>query len=230
MSLIFNTEAIKELMESFYNLSGIRFVLFDTDFREILSYPAENCDFCKIMKSCPQTRRRCNYADRRSFEKSEKANGLILYKCHAGLVEAVMPLHDNEKIIGYLMFGQITDSPDKTPLFDKIPIWVQKYNLDVTALKNSIDNIAYIPNIQIQSAAKIMEACTSYIILKELVTPNDNKILESAKRYIKSHLEENIEIEDLCKDLQVSRTKLYDIFRNEQKMGITTLNCIKKSG
>lgn len=65
----------------FYMLSGIKFVLFDTEFNEILSYPSEHCAFCKLMRSHTKTRRKCNYADRHSFRECEKQNSLIIYKC-----------------------------------------------------------------------------------------------------------------------------------------------------
>lgn len=221
MKLQFDNLELEELMKSFYLLSGIRFVLFDSDFHEITSYPKENCNFCKLMKSCPKTRRKCNYADRRSFLECEKQNSLIIYKCHAGLVEAVIPLHENKKIIGYLMFGQITDNPDKNNLYDHIKCWNEKYNLDVNALKQSIATVPYKPTEQILAAAKIMEACTSYIVYKELITPENDKILVAAKNYIENNLHEDISIEQLCKELQIGRTKLYEIFRNELKMGIS---------
>ena len=100
--LKFDYEQILEIMQSFFLMTGIQIAIFDADFCEVASYPKENCEFCKLMKSNPKTRRKCNYADRRSFEKCERANSLLLYKCHAGLVEAVTPLHENEKIIGYI--------------------------------------------------------------------------------------------------------------------------------
>lgn len=221
MSLKLDIEQIEMLMKSFYTLTGIRFVLFDTDFCEVISYPKENCEFCKLMKSCPKTHRKCNYADRRSFEKCEKANSLLLYKCHAGLVEAIVPLHENEKIIGYLMFGQITDNPNKTDLYNKLELWNEKYGIDQAALKKSIHNITYKTDEEIKAAAKIMEACTSFIIYKELIVPDNNKILEAVKAYIEQHLDENIEIEHLCSKFNIGRTKLYEIFRKELKMGIS---------
>lgn len=221
MAILFDDSQIEALMKSFYTLSGIRFVLFDTDFREIMAYPKEPCNFCQLMKGCAKTRRKCNYADRRSFGECEKQNSLIIYKCHAGLVEAVIPLHENEKIIGYLMFGQITDHSDKSSLYDKTKIWAEKYNLDVNALKQGIAKIPYRSYEQIHAAAKIMEACTSYIIYKELITPENDKIFEAAKAYIESHLHEDLSVEQLCKELQIGRTKLYEIFRNELKMGIS---------
>lgn len=221
MNLKLDTEQLESLMKSFYTLAGIRFVLFDADFHEIISYPENSCEFCRLMKGFPQTRRKCKYADRRSFEKCEKANTLLLYKCHAGLVEAIMPLHENEKIIGYLMFGQITDNPDKTDLLDKIPVWSENYGIDSSLLKNSIDRITCKTDEEIKAAAKIMETCTSYIIYKELITPENDKIITAAKTYIEEHLEQSIQIETLCAVLNVGRTRLYEIFRKEQKTGIS---------
>ncbi len=221
MALQFNSSQLEILMKSFHMLSGIRFVLFDTDFHEIMSYPKEHCNFCEIMKNCPKTRRKCNYADRRSFKECEKQNSLIIYKCHAGLVEAVIPLHENEKIIGYLMFGQITDNPNKDNLYNNVNLWNEKYCLNINSLKQGIAAIPYKSTEQIHAAAKIMEACTSYIIYKELIIPKNDKILVSAKEYIEKNLHEDILVEQLCKKLNIGRTKLYEIFRNELKMGIS---------
>lgn len=228
MNLQLDVLQIEELMKSFYMLSGIRSVLFGTDFREITSYPKESCDFCRLMKRCPKTRRKCNYADRRSFQKCEKENGLVIYKCHAGLVEAVMPLYENKNIIGYLMFGQITDNPDKTELYEKVPEWQERCALDGTALVEGIENITYKSETHIRAAAKIMEVCTYYMLYQEMILPDNSKVLEGAKSYIEAHLGDNIEIDALCKELQVGRTKLYEIFREEIKMGVSKYILIRR--
>lgn len=220
MSLKVDVLQIEKLMKSFYTMSGIRFVLFDTDFKEIISYPTYSCEFCKLMKNCAKTRRKCNNNDRKAFKECENTNSPVIYKCHAGLVEAVIPLHENENIIGYLMFGQIADD-DKNSLYDNIGEWSQKYGFEVETLKNEIDNITYKTEEEIQSAASIMEACTSYIIYKELITPQSNKIITAAKKYIEEHLSEDINVNSLCKELNISRTRLYEIFRNELKIGIS---------
>lgn len=222
MILNIDSSELEPLMQSFYTLSGIRLVLFDSDFHEVLSYPKHDCEFCRLMKSSPNTRRKCNYVDKKSCQKSEKENSLIIYKCHAGLVEAVMPLHESEKIIGYLMFGQITDNSNKSILYKKITYMSEKYNLDINLLKKGIENIPFRNEDQIHAAAKIMEACTSYIIYKELITPENDKIFKAAKAYIENHLDKDINVNQLCNSLNIGRTKLYEIFKNELKMGIST--------
>ena len=54
-----------------------------------------------------------------------------------------------------------------------------------------------------------------------MITPNNNKILESVKSYIEDHLGEDITIEIICNQIEIGRTKLYEIFKKELNIGIS---------
>lgn len=73
MRITLDSRKMEELMKAFYTVAGIRFVLFDTNHREIAAYPAESCAFCTAMKSCPRTRRRCVGADKRALKNAARA-------------------------------------------------------------------------------------------------------------------------------------------------------------
>ena len=221
MTLNFNIKETEELMRAFYTMSGIRLVLFDTDFHEVTSYPKANCEFCKLMHSCKNTRRKCSYTDKKALERCAKTNSLVIYNCHAGLVEAAIPLHENENIIGYLMLGQIIGSQNRDRLYQNIAIWSEKYGIDADVLKRSIDAIDYKSQDEISAAAKIMEACTSYIVYKELITPEQNRIIKAAKAYIEENLGNDFDIANLCSELSIGRTKLYELFKKETNMGVS---------
>jgi len=109
MKLAFDETQLLELMKDFYLSTGIRIVLFDDEYQKLLSYPASDCSFCQLMKSHASTRQLCQQSDQNSFVQCSRQKRLVLYHCHAGLIEAVIPLLDNHIIIGYLMFGQISD-------------------------------------------------------------------------------------------------------------------------
>ena len=47
--LLYNKEFI-ELLENFYTLTGIRVVLFDETYTELVSYPSDKITFCNTMK------------------------------------------------------------------------------------------------------------------------------------------------------------------------------------
>ncbi len=220
MKLRLNIAEMETLMQSFYTMTGIRLVLFDTNGEAVLSYPQQDCNFCRLMKQCPNTRRSCRYADRRSFEKCKQDNTLVIYKCHAGLVEAVIPLHENTHTIGYLMFGQICDTENRAALTAKALERAAQYGWNTAAVEQAIQDITHKNAEQIRAAAKIMEACTSYIIYKELITPEGDRVVEQTKAYLEEHLGEDLDMAALCAAVQVGRTKLYTLFRKETKMGI----------
>lgn len=216
----FNAEQLESLMKSFYLISGIRFVLFDSDFKEIMSFPKGDCEFCSLIKSNAAARRKCAYADKRSFNKCRETGGLFVYKCHAGLVEAVMPLCENEKNIGYLMLGQISDNATNDAIKQKIPYWKKKYSFSEEELRGGISKITYKSTEEIYAAAKIMEACTGYIAFKELIEPEESRVFKAAKEYIDENLSSELDIAALCERLGVGRTKLYEIFRREAGSGV----------
>ena len=221
MNIKYNLDELKEIMWSFYKVFGIRFVLMDTDYRKIISYPDENCPFCSTIRKCPSTLKKCLHSDKKSLEQCKKNEGVIVYKCHAGLVEAALALRHNDSIVGYLMFGQVTDNNNSEYVIKMLADYCAENNIQVDNSSAEIFNIRYIDNEQILAAAKIMEACTSYIMLKELITPDNDKIFIDAKEYIENHLSEEIDVNSICCHMKISRTKLYEIFKMETGVGIS---------
>ncbi len=220
MPILFNATKMQELMHAFYSLSGIRFVLFDAEFHEVTAYPPESCDFCRMMKSHPKTRRKCDYADRRSFKKCTDADSPTVYRCHAGLAEAVIPLHENDITVGYLMFGQIAADGAREVLREAIPRLAAQYGFDEAQLRSAVEQVRCKTAEEIDAAAKIMEACTGYVMFKELVAPDSDRIFDAAKSYIEEHLGEEFSVEALCEAVGVGRTRLYDVFRKQARMGV----------
>lgn len=208
-------------MRSIYELTGIRFILFDDDCNKIVSYPQNECAFCEAMRKCPATSRKCAISDRKAFKICREKEGPFLYKCHAGLSEASLALKENDRVVGYLMFGQMTDNPNKEALAKELIKYCADYGIDRGDVEESISEIKYTDNEKMLAAAKILEACMSYIMLKELITPENNRIFADAKEYIEEHLSAPLEIYDLCSHLGISRTKLYEVFSKETGIGVS---------
>ena len=196
-------------MENFYTLTKIRIVLFDSAFNEILSYPSGGHSFCSLMRTNAAFDALCKNSDRISFEKCCKTHALCVYKCHAGLIEATSPIIQNGAIIGYIMFGQITDIKDKDEADSFVNTLLKDYPLSVP-MPGKLKKLKYKSQKQIFAAARILDACTSYIILKGMITPQSEHILELLSNYVDMHLSEAITVDDLCKAFNISRTRLYE--------------------
>ena len=92
MSLKLNFQEIRNIFELFYTMSGIRIVLFDADYNEVLAYPENKCRFCSLMHSEKELSQKCRESDLAAFGECKKSDKIYIYKCHAGLVEATYPL------------------------------------------------------------------------------------------------------------------------------------------
>ena len=221
MKFEYNIDELSNLMTSFYKISGIRYILFDTDFNKIISVPADDCLFCKLMKENAETAAKCLECDKRSLNACKNSN-MVLYKCHAGLLEAAVALKSDDRIVGYMMFGQIADRAERNSKKEQLAKYCEAHNINREKSQTAIDKTIFKTNDQIYAASKIMEVCTSYILSKELIIPKGNLIFDKAKEYIENHLSENFDISVMCAELNISRTRLYELFRQECSMGVSS--------
>ncbi|MCD8230257.1 MAG: PocR ligand-binding domain-containing protein [Clostridiales bacterium] len=207
MRLEFDSNRLLQLMKDFHILTGIRIVLFDDEYQELLSYPGKDCAFCHRMKSSETGQKKCRESDAFSFRQCNLDQRLIIYHCHAGLIEATAPLIDNHIVIGYLMFGQISDAASIDGLKG---ILADASTAD--EFSPSEDIFSEIPlktDEQIRAAAKIMEACTFYVIQNETVFMRRQNFTNNLRMFLLEHLSEDLTAESISSYLGISRSKLY---------------------
>lgn len=219
MTLLFQDKELMELMQDFYVLTGIKIVLFDENYTELISYPLDKKTFCMHMRENPQFNEKCRACDEDACKRCSETKSLHIYKCHAGLTEAAAPIKENDRIIGYMMFGQVTDNKNREKLAEQMHSLCIQYGINKN-LDKSIKKIKYKNNKQILAAAKILDAFTEYILLKEMVRLSGKQLIKGIENYIDSHLSEEISIEMLCSDFNISRTKLYEIMKQYTGGGI----------
>ena len=217
MSIKLNIDELKKTLELFYTLSGIRIVVFDENFQEVISYPESFCPFCEKIRSLPRLREKCLQSDQDAFATCRNSDGIFIHKCHAGLIEAAGSLRDHNKIIGYMMFGQITDKKDKAALLDFVSDINLKYGVHCTP-----KGLKYKSEKQINAAVQLLRIYIDYILLKEMVLPENHRITCRAKEYINANLSGDLKISDICAFSNTSRTKLYEIFKADCNMGVAS--------
>ena len=107
MVSVFNIEQLQGLLKDFHRIAGIRITVFDSNLAELVSYP-ENCaPFCQLIRSTQEGRRACAECDRAACAAASRRTSAYIYRCHAGLTEAIMPLWVDNALVGYLFFGHI---------------------------------------------------------------------------------------------------------------------------
>lgn len=221
MSLTFSKDELYNLMYNFHTLTGIRIVLFDETFKEIFAYPEACVPFCARMREIPEFYDMCCKSDKHSFDICQKTHSFHMYKCHAGLIECAAPIIESASIIGYIMFGQVSDSSDKASIKHNLEEVCKSYNCS-DDMSSQIDKIRSKRTKQLTAASKILEACISFILSREIVKPSRIQLFNLIDEYISSHLSENLSVESLCQTFNLSRTKLYSTMKPYLSTGIAS--------
>ena len=233
MALIFQDAELMELLQDFYVLTGMRIVLYDDNFIKLASYPSKREAFCACMRENALFDRKCLENDLAAFKKCNESKSLYIFKCHAGLVEAIVPITDGDGIIGYIMCGQITDTENKGKKFEKMLELCREYGVE-NDLGELIGKIKYRSEKQIRAASKILEACTEYVRLKDIVQPSGKQLIDSIGLFVESHISEEIDVDRICREFNMSRTRLYETIRPYVNGGVAAfikekrLECAKR--
>ncbi len=220
MTLSLNRESLFSLMKDFFLLTGFKIALFDASGNEILSYPEKHCAFCALIRSCPEGIKKCNESNQKSFVHCEKTRELVIYHCHAGLLEVTAPLIDNDSVIGYIMFGQITDINEPQDVKDMLQDVIARFHLDQFGHDAAIYQITSKSSEQIFAATKILEACTFYVLLKDMIRLQRENFIQNLNQFLLSHLSEDLSVERLMQEFHLSKNKLYDSCSRYLNVGI----------
>lgn len=229
MKLNYNEKELHQLLQDFHDLTRLTLTLYDPEGEWIFSYPTkENC-FCNCIKTSPEGVALCDASDRASFEAAKTSGECVIYKCHAGLIEATAPIVSDGFTIGYLMMGQVANAASPEQLQSLIEHALHKYHLNEAENDSWKQYAAATPCIsdtQIHAAASIMEACISSILYKKLISIEKQQFEQNINTYILNHLTEDLSVDRLCEHLHLSRRKLYEY--SEEFLHCSIAKYIKK--
>lgn len=216
----FNKERLLDVLEPFYNVTGIKVAMYDTNFKEILSYPEKDSAFCTIMRNNALSGIECDKSTQFHCKLCSETKKIEIRQCHSGLTEVVAPLNDGITTIGYIMFGQIRDIKEKDIFYPTILEKCKNYNLDNDKLLTALKKIRYYSDKQAEDVAKILNALATYIVSNKLVHQTEPTLSHIIIEYIKDNLDKNLTTTTLCKHFYISKTDLYKITKPYMANGV----------
>ena len=117
-------------------------------------------------------------------------------------MECFSPILYNEKIIGYIVIGQIR-AESAPPLAEG----------EGGALRELYERLPRLEMDKINSAIHILDACAGYEYLKTLVSDYDERIDARIAAYIEENIAGDLSVSALCRKFRLSRSELYAAFR-----------------
>ena len=213
MISMFDLEKLQGLLKDFYAITHIRITVFDEGMTELISYPQAVAPYCGIIRSTPAGHAACRECDRAACETAAKKRITHIYRCHAGLTEAVTPLCVGDVLVGYLLFGHVFSYESHEAGWSVISRRCERFPVDMEALHSEIEKAPLIEESYIRSAAQILHAVASYLILERMATLKEDLLAVRLDEFLSAHFTEKLSAVEIARQLGIGKTQLYELTR-----------------
>lgn len=220
MISIFDLEKLRGLLKDFYAISRIRITVFDENLTELVSYPEKVAPYCAVIRRTSKGYDACMACDREACRAASKKHTTHIYRCHAGLTEAVTPLYVGDVLVGYLLFGHVFSYSSREEGWRTIAAKCEKLGVDQERLRETLMSAEVIEKDYIRSAAQILHAVASYLILEHMATLKEDLVAVRLDAYLSAHFAEKLSAPSVCDYLGIGKTQLYELSRQLYGCGI----------
>ena len=220
MISIFDLEKLRGLLKDFYEISHIRITVFDENLTELVSYPEKVAPYCAVIRGTSKGFDACMDCDREACKTAEKKHSTHIYRCHAGLTEAVTPLYVGDVLVGYLLFGHVFSYPSHEEGWAVIQQRCEGDHVNERMLKEAIFGADVIHESYIRSAAHILHAVASYLILERMATLKEDLLAVRLDAYLTAHYTEKLNAMQISGYLGIGKTQLYEFSQQLYGCGI----------
>lgn len=220
MISIFDLEKLRGLLKDFYAISHIRITVFDENLNELVSYPEKVASYCAVIRGTSKGFDACMVCDREACKTAAKKHSTHIYRCHAGLTEAVTPLTVGDVLVGYLLFGHVFSYPSHEEGWAVIEKCCEGYHANDRMLKEAIFKADIIEESYVRSAAQILHAVASYLILERMATLKEDLLAVRLDAYLSAHYTEKLNAVQIADYLGIGKTQLYELSQQLYGCGI----------
>ena len=217
----FDFVKLNAMLRDFYNLTHMRTTVYDDDCNEITAYPRHVAPICRFIRANAQADAACHACDVEACQQAQRCRSPYIYRCHAGLTEAVMPVEMDGAVVAYLSFGHLFAYADREEGRSVIQESCAKYDLDRPMLDDLISEMQEVRESYILSAAHVLEAVASFLCMERMITLQRQTLQVEIDEYISAHFHEEISVDALCRHFGVGRTTLYAFAKQCYGIGIS---------
>ena len=193
------------IMNLLYRLLDIRITFFDLQARELSGFHIKAMSaYCAARRRNRAFQQRCITCDRVHLEEAKRIRDVLIYHCHNGLIEGIVPLYDKRGIyLGAIVFGQLRDPQAGLPKDAHAAQRTLYRKLQSCSLRRARD-IGY-----------LLKYVSESILERDLIRYRNRPWAEKLEQYVAGHLEQGITLQAMAAEVGQSRSFLTHHFRDE---------------
>ncbi len=220
MRAVFDRKELLVLLRDFYELTGIRAVVFDEWGMDILSYPGQLPRFCRLVRSTRRGELGCRVCDQQACYRAKQEKRSVIYPCHAGLIEIITPIRVDDVIVGYLLLSHIVQGADEAAEWALARAACREYGLEEGALRAAYDQLPRTPYPILKAAADLLTLAAAALYQARLARLVPGSAADRLHRFLTEHLAEPLPSARVCETLGVGRTRLFALARETYGCGL----------
>ena len=208
----FNIEKLNQLLSNFHELTGFTVSIWDENYNQLSYYPKKYCAFCRLIKSSQEGKKRCAHSDWELCKKCAQQGAPVSHYCHAGLLDTAIPIKFENRIMGYMLFGQINDETPKTAqILQFLQQLSTELKIDAERLTSAYLSTQTFDQQKIVAAANLLDLATRHLWLSDYIKIDQETLSAKIRAYIESNLDKALSVQELCKQFSLSKNKLYHL-------------------
>ena len=221
MVSLFDKEALFSLIKDLYSVIGIRISIFDDELNLVTEYPVEPPAVCALIRTTEEGRAACRACDTAAFERARKMGVPHVYKCHAGMTEAITPIQLGGGILGYSIFAHMLPEEDYNKSIDEICSLCAQYGTNAQKISEAAKELKTHSSEKIMASMRMLDAIASYLQIKKIADWKNEDISAQLKVFIDGNIDKKLTSDILCAHFYISRTKLYQLSTKTFGMGVS---------
>ena len=229
-----NKQLLDKIVKDFSLATGLAAVVVDIRGIEV-SHLHNFTLFCKKMRTLPHFRELCQQCDLFGGLETAKSGNPHIYKCHAGLIDFAVPLIAENQLIGFILSGQVLcEDPEDSHRFPHIHMTRSTWQ-DHEHLHEFHKHVPSFSADRIIACAELLKVITNYYLNNKIrkgadqehlsiphpkknLSPEINKEIKKALKYIDKNLNRNITLEEISSHVYLSTHYFSRLFKKEMSM------------
>jgi len=174
-------------------LSGVAISLHSPTSETHIAYGSEiKNPLCRMIRASGKGIARCDACDSGHNRIADVQGKPILYKCHAGFLDMIIPIFVQGCHVASLSSGQVLTEPPSEAGFAKLKKRLSGLDLDVNALYTTYLSTPHMSKEKVKNIMTLLEIfavqlCEDLRKIRELKSLLERDELRKAKEYVTSH-------------------------------------------
>ncbi|MDD4080637.1 MAG: PocR ligand-binding domain-containing protein [Eubacteriales bacterium] len=201
-----NRDRLRELLGYLYDVKRIQCSLHSLDGTENFSSNARSA-YCDMICGAPGGYARCLASDQHAIYQAGLKRAPFHYRCHAGAIDAAIPVIIGGETSTVILFGQILDDSPIDRQWENARKSVD-WHPDPAGLHSAFRKLPRLSQREIKGCYELVNACVSETLMEQLRAVGVSNNARRLELYLAEHYTEPLSLAGLSRALNLSPSRL----------------------